>query len=97
MMRKPADCRDMSELRAEIDRIDDSLVTILAERESYIYRAVEIKKALNIPALIPERVEAVVAHVKQKAAQKNLNVDFAEMLWRKIIDWAVKLETEKLK
>ncbi len=97
MNRKPEDCRDMGELRTEIDRIDDSLVTLFAERETYIHRAVEIKKIMNIPALVPERVEAVINHVRQKATMKKLNVEFAEMIWRAIIDWAVKLESEKLK
>ncbi len=95
-MRAPEDCRDMTELRKEIDRIDEHLVKLLAERMTYVKRAVKIKHAEKLPAFIPERVQAVVNRVKEKAAQENLDPVLAEKIWNIIIDWAVNFETEKL-
>lgn len=96
MIRKPEDCRDMDELRKEIDRIDDRLVTLLAERAAYIKRAVEMKRVLKLPAFIPERVEAIITNVKTKSLKQNLDPDLAETVWRTMIDWFVKFEKEKL-
>ncbi len=41
--RTAKDCRDMPEVRAEIDRIDASLVDLIAERFSYVDRAWQLK------------------------------------------------------
>jgi hypothetical protein len=42
-MPKPADCTTMAQIRAEIDRLDEDLVRLFAERAGYIDRAAEIK------------------------------------------------------
>ena len=41
-MLKPADCTSMAQIRAEIDRLDEDLVRLFAERAGYIDRAAEI-------------------------------------------------------
>ena len=43
--RAPRDCRDMTEVRAEIDRVDNALVDLIAERFGYVERAWQIKLA----------------------------------------------------
>ena len=42
-VRPPAQCRDMTEVRAEIDRIDAALVDMIAERFGYVERAWQLK------------------------------------------------------
>jgi hypothetical protein len=51
-MPKPADCTTMAEIRAEIDRLDEDLVRLFAERAGYIDRAAEIKATADLPARI---------------------------------------------
>jgi isochorismate pyruvate lyase len=97
MIRAPEDCRDMDELRKEIDRIDKRLIKSLAERTRYIKRAVEIKRAQKIPALVPARVEAVITHVKEEAVKDGVDPTLADKLWRTILDWSVNYESDKLK
>jgi isochorismate pyruvate lyase len=97
MIRSPEDCRDMDELRKEIDRIDDRLVKLMGERARYIARAIEIKRVMKLPALIPERVQAVIDHVRAKAVKEKLDPELAENVWRVIVDWAVNFEGGRLK
>jgi isochorismate pyruvate lyase len=97
MIRAPEDCRDMDELRKEIDRIDKRLVKLLGERVQYIKRAAEIKRVQKIPALVPSRVEAVIAHVKEQATKEGVDPALAEKVWRDIVDWSVNYESNKLK
>jgi chorismate mutase len=40
MDRTPQQCRDMPELRAQIDRLDRELVAMLAMRQRYIERCI---------------------------------------------------------
>lgn len=91
-MPAPEACPDMPTLRAEIDRIDRSLVALLAERARYIDRAAAIKPAAGLPARIDARVEEVIAKVRAEAAQQSLDPDLAESLWRQMIEWAIARE-----
>ena len=94
-MRRPADCATMAELRAEIDRLDEALVALFAERTAYIDRAAEIKTQVLLPARIEARVEEVVANVRHHAVTHGLPPDKIEKLWRKLIDWSIAREEDR--
>ncbi|WP_151720494.1 chorismate mutase [Gemmobacter serpentinus] len=95
-MKAPQDCRNMAELRVQIDALDRELVTMLARRVTYIDRAVELKPAEGLPARIDERVEAVVAKVRATAGEIGFDADLAETIWRRMIEWSIAREEEIL-
>ena len=78
-------CRSMSDIRREIDRIDRDLVGLLAERQSYIERAAQIKTARNT-VHDQARIDDVVAKVLAAAKEKGLSAAIAEPVWRVLID-----------
>ena len=43
--REPTDCKDMDQVRAEIDRIDAALVDLIGERFAYVDRAWQLKQS----------------------------------------------------
>ncbi|WP_333818052.1 chorismate mutase [Tabrizicola sp.] len=95
-MHKPADCTTMAEIRAEIDRLDEDLVRLFAERAGYIDRAAEIKAEVDLPARIGSRVEEVVQNVRAHAETYGLPPDLVEKLWRRLIDWSIAREESRL-
>ena len=95
-MRKPEDCTDMAQIRAEIDRLDDDLVRLFAERAGYIDRAAQIKAGVDLPARIDSRVEEVVQNVRRHAEAYGLPPDLVEKLWRRLIDWSIAREESHL-
>jgi isochorismate pyruvate lyase len=95
-MPMPADCTSMAEIRAEIDRLDEVLVRLFAERAGYIDRAAEIKAEVDLPARIDARVEEVVSNVRRHADTYGLPPDLVEKLWRRLIDWSIAREESKL-
>ena len=95
-MRKPENCATMTELRAEIDRLDKAIVAQLVARSGYIDRAIVLKKGENLPARIADRVEDVVAKVRVEAEAKGLDPALAEDLWRRIIEWSIAREEQVL-
>jgi isochorismate pyruvate lyase len=95
-MRKPVDCTTMAQIRAEIDRLDEELVRLFAERAGYIDRAAEIKAQVDLPARIEGRVEEVVGNVRRHAATYGLPPDLVEKLWRRLIDWSIAREESRL-
>ena len=88
----PADCRDMTQVRAAIDELDDRLVDLLALRVAYVERAAALKPRAGIPADAPARVRQVLQRVEARAAAKGLPTDLAAALWRNLIDWSIARE-----
>ena len=95
--REPADCRDMNEVRAEIDRIDAALVDVIAERFGYVERAWQIKLAEKGAANVPWRNQQVIDKVRARAAEAGVPPDLCEALWRQMIGWFIQYEEEKLR
>jgi isochorismate pyruvate lyase len=95
--RPPADCANMPEVRAEIDRIDAALVTLIAERFGYVERAWQIKLTEKAAANVPWRNQQVIDKVRAIATEKGVPPDLCEALWRQMIGWFIQYEEEKLR
>jgi isochorismate pyruvate lyase len=87
----PADCNSKEDVRAEIDRIDQALLTLLAERHRYVTRMAEIKTDPH-EAHDPARIAAVLAKQRKRAEELDLDEDQAELIWKTLIDWNVNYE-----
>ncbi len=95
--RAPRDCNDMNEVRAEIDRVDNTLVDVIAERFGYVERAWQIKLAEKAAANVPWRNQQVIDKVRARAVEKGVPPDLCEALWRQMIGWFIQYEEEKLR
>lgn len=87
----PAECESKDDVRFEIDRIDQALLALFAERHRYVTRMAEIKTDPH-EAYDPTRIEAVVSKVRARSLDLDLDEDQAELLWRTLIDWNVNYE-----
>ncbi len=85
----------MDDVRIEIDRIDEVLVELVAERFTYVDRAWQLKNSPN-EAVVPWRIQQVVDKVRAQAEQKGLPPELAESLWRQMIGWFIQYEEEQL-
>ena len=95
-MKKAEDCENMTEVRAEIDRVDRALVDLLAERWTYVDRAWVFKRSPD-EASVPWRNRDVIEKVKARAETAGMPPEMAEALWRLIIGWGIQYEEERLK
>jgi isochorismate pyruvate lyase len=93
--RRPEDCTNMEEVRAEIDRIDAALVELIGERFVYVDRAWQLKQS-PAEARVPWRIQQVINRVRARAKEKGLPPELTEALWRQMIGWFVQYEEEKL-
>ena len=95
-MKKAADCQNMTEVRAEIDRVDAALVDLLAERWTYVDKAWVFKRSPD-EASVPWRNREVIEKVRARAETAGMPPEMAEALWRLIIGWGIQYEEERLK
>ncbi len=96
-VKKPAECKDMSDVRAEIDRVDQALVALIAERFGYVERAWQIKLGEKAAANVPWRNQQVIDKVRAHAEAQGVPPALVEALWRQMIGWFIQYEEEKLK
>jgi isochorismate pyruvate lyase len=86
----------MSSIRKEIDRIDESLIRLLAERQRFVERAIAVKKRDGIPARVPERIDKVIDNARVLARAHHLDPALAETLWTEMVEWFVAHEERAL-
>ncbi len=87
----PAACESKDDVRIEIDRIDNALLNLFAERHAYVTRMAEIKTDPH-EAFDPVRIEAVITKVRARSLELDLDEDQAELIWRTLIDWNINFE-----
>ncbi len=87
----PAQCTTKQEVRRELDRIDNAIIELLAERHAYVNRVAELKTSAA-EAHDPVRIEEVIGKIRARAHALDLDGDQAELLWRTLIDWNVNYE-----
>ena len=85
------ECNSLEEVRANIDRIDDEIIKLIAERGTYVVQASAFKK--NEEGVKDTgRVENVIAKVREKAKEYGANPDMVEALYREMISRFVNME-----
>jgi isochorismate pyruvate lyase len=94
-LRKAEECENMEQVRVEIDRIDEALLDLIAERFSYVDRAWQLKTN-PADARVPWRVRQVIDKVEARAKLRGLPPELAVALWRQMIGWFIQYEEEKL-
>jgi isochorismate pyruvate lyase len=94
-LRKPEECETMDHVRVEIDRLDDALLDLVAERFTYVDRAWQLKKNPD-EATVPWRIRQVIDKVEARAKERGLPSELAAALWRQMIGWFIQYEEEKL-
>lgn len=86
----------MSEIRKEIDRIDESLIKTLAERQRWVEKAVQVKKRDGLPARDDARVHQVIDHVRVLARAHHVDPALVETMWTEMVEWFIAYEERSL-
>lgn len=86
----------MSSIRKEIDRIDESLVKLLAERQRWVEKAIDVKHRDGFPARDQARIDKVVDNARILARAHRLDPALAEAIWTEMVEWFVAHEERTL-
>lgn len=81
----------MVDVRHEIDRLDQVLVALIAERQSFMDAAARIKGHRGL-VRDEARIEDVMAKVSVSAKDAGLSLAIAEPVWRTMMDRCIAYE-----
>ena len=85
------ECKNLEEVRDNIDRIDNEIIKLIAERGIFVKQASKFKKDRQ-DVKAPNRVEAVLNKVRTLSIKYGANPDMIEKLYREMIAGFVKME-----
>ena len=87
-------CNSLEEVRENIDRIDNEIIKLIAERGTYVVEASSFKKSED-GVKDTNRVEKVIEKVRIKAEEYGANPDMVEALYREMISRFVNMEMDE--
>ena len=78
-------CRTLGEVRTNIDRIDDQILRLMAERSRYVAQAERFKTSA---ATVRDetRIRQILTRIREKAARQGVNPDIAEATFRAMVE-----------
>jgi isochorismate pyruvate lyase len=74
----------LDEVRRHIDRLDQDIVALLAERARFVSAAATFKTS-EAAVVVPERVEAIIAKVRAQALTHDADPGLMEAIYRGMI------------
>lgn len=95
-MKKPEDCSSIAEIREEIDKIDRSILELMAKRQEYVEEIVKYKTD-STSVIARERQLKVYSDRRKWAAELGLSPDFIELLFKHLVQHNIERELKLLK
>jgi isochorismate pyruvate lyase len=89
-------CDSLEEVRLEIDKIDDQLVELIADRSHLVKQAASFKNSIeDIKA--DKRVDIVLQRVRNNAIKKGISPNMMSDLFKIMIDEMVEMEISEFR
>ncbi len=90
------ECKSLQEIRNEIDKIDEEIVKLIAERSRYVKQAAKFKVSVE-EIKSDERINDVLNHVRHLAATLGISPNLVADVFKILIDKMVEMEIEEFK
>ncbi|MGE4278426.1 MAG: chorismate mutase [Magnetospirillum sp.] len=89
-----AKCRNLADVRDNIDRLDRQIVPLLAERAGYVRQAAGFKET-KAAVVDQARIESIVLKVRHMANEEGCDPDVIERIYRSMIDAFIIFESQE--
>jgi len=94
--KNPDDCLTLEDIRKEIDKIDEHIINLFAERHKYVEAIVRFKNDKDA-IIAQERKDQVILQRKKWAELKGLNAETFEKIYTLLVNSNITHEMELLK
>ena len=85
---------NLESMRADVEAIDNKIVTLLADRVDLCCAIGRIKVASGIPAHLPERVQLVLSRWTTRVADRQIDETSVRNICQLVIDECCKAQLE---
>lgn len=92
----PDNCSSLEEIRNEIDRIDEHIISLFSERHKYVEAIVRFKNDADA-IIAQERKDQVILQRKMWAESKGLNAVTFEKIYTILVNSNIEHEMKLLK
>lgn len=86
------ECRNLEEIRSEIDRIDTEIVALIAKRSQFVNQVVKFKKKAD--PNVPSRNEEILQRVTALSKKHGLDPTISDRIYRTMIAEFVRMQKE---
>jgi len=90
------ECNSLEEARAEIDKLDDKIVELIAARNAYVRQLAHFKNSVD-EIKAEDRISDVINRVRAKAIELDLSPNLINDLYIRMIDAMVDSEVAEFK
>ncbi len=87
-MREPSECRNMQDIRAEIDSLDQEVIRLLGRRFAYVQAAAQFKTSAS-SVRAPERFKAMLAQRRSWAQEVGLDPEVIAGVYRDLVNYFI--------
>ena len=91
---RPGDCRTMAEVRGGVDRLDEQIVALLAERFRYMDAAARIKPDREAVRDEARKAE-VIGHARRIALSEGAPAGAVAELYERLVEASIAYEFER--
>lgn len=95
-MKNPESCKNIEDIRAEIDGIDYQIVKLFSERYAFVKEIVKFKTD-EATIIAESRQKEVIENRRKWAVELGLDPDLFEDIFRTLIRYNIQKELEILK
>jgi len=89
-------CKSLDEARVEIDKLDDKIVELIAQRNAYIKQIAHFKNSIE-EIKSEDRISSVINRLRAKAIELNLSPNLINDIYIRLIDDMVESEISEFK
>lgn len=89
--KEPNECSGMEDIRAEVDRLDKSIITLIGKRFQYVQAAAKFKTGES-SVRAPERFNAMLQQRRLWAQEQGLSPSAIEKLYRDLVNHFIEEE-----
>lgn len=95
-MKKPVDCTSLAELRTEIDRLDQKIVSLIGERFGYVKEVVKYKDRTAESIEAQDRKVSMMRDRREWAEAEGLNPDVIEAMFGQLVEYFIGEEKKQV-
>jgi len=89
-------CTTLAEARAEIDKVDEEIVNLIAKRNAYIKQIAHFKTSID-EVKAQDRIDDVISRVRAQAIELDLSPNLINDLYVRMIDGMVESEISEFR